>query len=159
VEYALHRGVSKQAVYKAIGEGRIQLVQGRIDRDTADREWGENSAPAGGSDAGAEPGAGETAGSSYNRTRTLATFYRAQLVRLQYEEKAGRLIDAEKVRLAAFEQARRLREKIMALPARLAPRLAATRTRADVERILRAELRAALEEGGLAAGEASSASA
>ncbi len=25
VEYAIHRGVSKQAVYKAIGEGRIQL--------------------------------------------------------------------------------------------------------------------------------------
>jgi len=143
VDYAQHRGVSKQAVYKAIAEGRIQLVQGRIDLTTADREWAENSAPAGAVPDGEPAGAG--AGSSYNRARTAWQVYRAQIAKLDYEQRSGRLVDAEAVRTAAFEEARRTREKVMALPARISPQLA-QKTRAECARILTLELRRLLDE-------------
>jgi len=147
VDYATHRGISRQAVYKAIAEGRIQLVQGKIDRTLGDREWAQNSAPS----AGAEPTPGEAApaGASYNQVRTLHQAYRAQLARLDYEERAGRLVDAEAVRTAAFEEARWLREKLMALPARISS-LLAMKSRAECARILTLELRRALEEAAAA---------
>lgn len=143
VDYAKHRSVSRQAVYKAIAEGRIQLVQGRIDRAVADREWAENSAPAGAAPDGEPALAG--AGSSYNRARTGWQLYRMQLARLDYEERSGRLVDAEAVRTAAFEESRRTREKVMAVPARIAAQLA-MKSRAECARILTLELRRALEE-------------
>jgi hypothetical protein len=141
-DYAKHRGVSRQAVYKAIAEGRIQLTQGKIDRALADREWGENSAPAGADVPDADP---QAPAASYNQVRTLWQAYRAQLARLEYEERAGRLVDADKVRATAFEEGRRIQEKLRALPERVGP-LLAMKSRADCTRILTLELRRLLEE-------------
>ena len=148
-DYAKYRHISRQAVYKAIAEGRIQLVEGRINRLVADREWAANSTP--GAPGSPDPGAGEAAGgTSYNQARTAHQLYRAQLARLDYEERAGRLVDAEKVKQAAFEQGRRTKEKILAVPARVAPALAAAKTRAECARIVADELHRVLEELGLA---------
>ena len=45
-EYARHRGVSRQAVYKALAARRIQRDRdGRIDAQTADRRWHELTDP------------------------------------------------------------------------------------------------------------------
>ena len=146
-DYARYRGISRQAVYKAIAEGRIQLVEGRINRLEADREWADSTAPpvppSGGGPV--QPGTPAT----YNQVRTLQQFYRAQLAKLDYEERAARLVDAEKVKQAAFEQGRRTKEKILAVPARVAPALAAAKTRAECARIVADELRRVLEELGL----------
>jgi hypothetical protein len=40
--YAKHRGVSHTAVQKAVAMGRINLIDGKLDPNVADREWGEN---------------------------------------------------------------------------------------------------------------------
>lgn len=152
VDYAQHRGISRQAVYKAIAEGRIELIQGRINREQADREWEANSAPAAAPNAatpaGPDPPAGVPADSptlTYNQARTAWQLYRARLAQLEYEERAGRLVDADKVKQAAFEQARRLQEQLLALPARLGPLLAG-KPRAECTRILALALRQALEQ-------------
>jgi hypothetical protein len=42
-QYAAHRGVSKMAVSKAVKAGRIQCVDGKIDRDAADAAWTRNT--------------------------------------------------------------------------------------------------------------------
>jgi hypothetical protein len=45
-QYARHRGVSRQAVYKALGEGRIvRELDDTIDPDRADRLWAQNTNP------------------------------------------------------------------------------------------------------------------
>ncbi len=45
--YAKHRGCMESAVRKAIARGRITVApDGRIDPETADREWGERTDPA-----------------------------------------------------------------------------------------------------------------
>lgn len=155
VDYAKHRGVSRQAVHKAIAEGRIELVQGRINREIADREWAANTtdsgSAAGGPGAAASPRTGAGGASdptprlSYNEARTAWQWYRARIAQLDYEERAARLVDAEKVKQAAFEQARRLQEKIMAIPDGLGP-IIAMKPRAECTRILQLALRQALEE-------------
>ena len=142
-EYATYRRISRQAVYKAIAEGRIQLVQGKVDRAQADREWAENSAPPG-LEAPAGP-ATPGAGTSYNQARTAWQVFRAQMARLDYEERAGRLVDAQAVRAAAFAEGKRTQDKLMALEARLAP-LVAMKTRSECARVIRLELRRLLEE-------------
>lgn len=45
-EYARHRGVSRQAVSKAIRAHRIQLVDGLVDVELADAQWTANTDPA-----------------------------------------------------------------------------------------------------------------
>lgn len=156
VEYAEHRGISRQAVYKAIAEGRIELVQGRINRELADREWQSNTAPAEGSRGATarpeNPAPGVPVGCetnspalTYNQARTAWQLYRARLAQLEYEERAGRLVDADKVKQAAFEHARRLQEKLLALPARLGPTLVG-KSRAECTRLLEVALRQVLEQ-------------
>lgn len=45
-EYAKIRGITPQAVRKAIAQGRIRrLPNGKLDREEADRMWEENTRP------------------------------------------------------------------------------------------------------------------
>jgi hypothetical protein len=67
------------------------------------------------------------------------------MARLDYEERAGRLVDAQAVRAAAFAEGKRTQDKLMALEARLAP-LVAMKTRSECARVIRLELRRLLEE-------------
>jgi len=41
--YARHRGCDEKAVRKAINEGRISLINGKIDPDVADIQWAKNT--------------------------------------------------------------------------------------------------------------------
>jgi len=157
-EYARHRRVSRQAVHKAIAQGRVQLFGGRIDRDAADREWIDNTDPipggsstpgavgppaATGEDLAAAP---STGGPSFHRARTVWQGYRAQLARLEYEVRVGKLVNADEVRQAAYDHGRRLRDALIGLPARVAAELAAARKRAECERILLREIHRLCEE-------------
>jgi phage terminase Nu1 subunit (DNA packaging protein) len=142
-EYAAHRRVTRQAVHKAIREGRITLVRGRLDQRLADREWIENSV--GDEPQGTENGAGPEV-ATLRQGRALWQLYRARLARLEFEEKSGRLVDAEEARVVAFEYGRRVHDQLSAIPARVAPALVSARTRAECERIVAAEIRRVLEE-------------
>lgn len=56
--YARHRGVDEKAVRKAVAEGRISLINGKIDPAVADIQWAANTrARAGSGGAAAAPGA------------------------------------------------------------------------------------------------------
>ncbi len=51
--------------------------------------------------------------------------FRARLRKLEYETKSGKLIPADAVKLEWFKLARQIRDKLLAVPAKLAPQLAA----------------------------------
>ena len=62
--YARHRGCDEKAVRKAINEGRISLINGKIDPDVADIQWAKNTrarASQGGT-AGGTPGTSGSVG-------------------------------------------------------------------------------------------------
>lgn len=188
--YARLRGVSVEAVSKAVRVGRIStVIDGRgkraIDSEVADREWSANSdhsrwrhqgpksaplteqpveqqpqvvapeptapvqiqppaaaevpvAPAPVSPEGASP-------ASLARSRSVKAVYEAQLKKLEYEEKLGTLISADKVRVDAFQKARTTRDLILNIPNDLSAQLAAETDPKKVHFILTKALTEALE--------------
>ena len=165
-EYARHRGVSRQAVSKAIRSGRIVLTQDeKINPDAADASWRQHTDPSkpsnsvAGNPRGAVPrrrpsafqgehlvtgGAGS--GPDYHVSRAVRETYLAKLVRLEFEVKTGKLIDAEESRHAAFQDNRRVRDLLLAIPDRTAAQLAACADASECHRLLTAEIRRACEE-------------
>lgn len=148
--YAKHRGVSTEAVSKAVKTGRITAgPDGKIDPERADREWDANTDPsrnparvkesnnvADAAPAGLPP---------YAQSRAIREAYEARLSKLDFEVKSGKLVNADEVRVAAFNISRIARDKILNLPDRLAPRLA-MRDMKEVHEVLSKETRLICEE-------------
>jgi hypothetical protein len=137
--YAKYRGVSHTAVSKAARTGRITLVNGRVDPVTADRDWKRNSepvphggqivgedTPAPGREVpgkGAQPGPRDPETATFARSRALRETVKARLANLEYDQKRGKLVDAEEVRSHFYKLARAARDMLHSIPDRLAPRL------------------------------------
>lgn len=106
-EYARHRGVSRQAVNKAVGAGKIQLREegGRkgIDPAEADRAMGLNVARVLADDGEGDPPRPDAAvpSSGLTRAKTATEVYRARLAELEYNERLGKLRPIEDVTVGA----------------------------------------------------------
>ncbi len=159
--YARHRGVSHTAVRKAIAAGRITTEDGRIDPDRADRDWEANTdeskpsstatkrrgqrrapwqppesttstmAPAGESGAGAR---------TYSQSRGVRESYLARLAKVDYEQRISKLVDADQMRVAQFNAARKARDMLIGVPSRIAPLVVGTTDVAEIERIMDIEI-------------------
>lgn len=143
-------GVSGNAVKKAIDSGRIPMryVSRRNGKGSylikdvkgAREAWGENTNHTKSHQAGM-PRA-DTVPDPYDRetkadipksntaltsgkARAVRETYQAKLAQLDYEEKSGKLISADKVKMAQFTQGQILREAIMNIPDRVTSSLAA----------------------------------
>lgn len=169
-EYARYRGVSGEAVSKAVRSGRISTIQDhngnrKIDPAIADQEWDRNTnhtkknvseyikRPSPAPQAAPEPPPeqneqtleerveapapapaqqhvftpdpeAEKASKTYHQSRSIKEAYSARLQRLAYEEKLGKLINVEKVRVAAFNTARIVRDAILSVPDRISHEIA-----------------------------------
>ncbi len=83
---------------------------------------------------------------NYQISRAIRETYNAKLARLEYEEKNGKLLNAEDVANDAFALASRVRDRILAVPSRVSSMLASETDSKVIERLLTQELRNALEE-------------
>lgn len=108
--YAKHRGVTLKAVQEAIEYGRIQKTDGKIDPTTADKEWQEKTNPA--------MARGKTEVLDYHRSRAIREAYEAQLAKLEYEEKTGKLVNAEETRMAWLKIITTAKTKLLAIPSK-----------------------------------------
>jgi hypothetical protein len=133
--YAKHRGVSHTAVEKAIQQGRIRTTaSGLIDAEQADQDWSRNTA------SNREPGTAP----SYSQSRAIREAYLARLAKLDYEERSGKLVDAEEVASAITTMTMGTRDGLLAIPSRIAPILAAETDEHQVYQILDEEIRRTL---------------
>lgn len=128
-------------ITKAVNQGRIKPCEFKgkravFDFDQCDADWERNRDP---SNRGWEQPQlvhvevveevptqvieDDAAKMTFNEARTLRERYQAQLARLEFEEKAGKLVDGESVRREYFKQARVARDNLMNIPDRLAPML------------------------------------
>jgi phage terminase Nu1 subunit (DNA packaging protein) len=153
-QYADRRGVSRPAVLQAIRQGRLTKSVSRegkvyrIDAELADKEWaattsidrGEHNNRMMLQDAGLE---GEAA--TYAASRAKKEAYQAELSRLEYEQKAGTLVDAEAVKKEAFKVARMIRDGMLNIPDRVAAELTGVADSFTIHRRLTDEIRKALE--------------
>ena len=84
-------------------------------------------------------------GPDLNQSKRIKAAYEARLAKLSFEEKSGRLVDADGVRVEAFKTARTVRDAIMNIPERLAAQLAAEKDAHACFLMLTKELNEALE--------------
>lgn len=143
-EYARHAGVSHTAVQKAIAEGRIRNAvfrdeKGRpkIDPELADTEWKRSTTtthpharhaedrsttpPPGGGRLSAE----ESKYPPLAQSRAIREGYQAQLAKLDYDERSGKLVRVDDVKVRAFQVARRVRDALLNVPVRVVDEIAA----------------------------------
>lgn len=162
--YARMRGCSEGAVRKAIASKRISAnPDGTIDPERANQEWDRNTfvgktlhsgyqpqapkhtpvPPRGGS---AMPQVGGDVASdpvaAYLRARAVAETYKAKNAQLEYEERAGKLIQAVKAGEYAAQFSAIVGDALSAWPDRLTPLVAATTDEGVVHRILGNEVAA-----------------
>lgn len=140
--YARRRGVSPEAVSKAVREGRISLAaDGTIDAERADREWQANTHPANGN--------GATRSLVGVRIDRESVRLARELLDLQRER--GEVVAVEVVRRDAFNAARAARDRLGLVTSRLMPLLIPLIEPGQeeaAERLVEAELTAVMEDLG-----------
>lgn len=94
--------------------------------------------------AAAAPGGGSSG--AYGQARAIREGYLARLAKIDFEVRTGKLVPADQVRVAAFNLARRARDSLLSMPARIGPILAGETNAFEVQRLLTEELRRVCEE-------------
>lgn len=143
-QYAKHRGVTPQAISKLVKNDRVLVTEdGLIDSEISDVLLEEFSDQ----DSATSQLANKLSGiSSYAEQRALLTEYKARITKIELDRLEGRSIDADQVRRAAFDTARRVRDTILNLPDRIAPLVATADGVHAIRTILDTELRKGLME-------------
>lgn len=116
-------------------------MDGKIDVEQADRDWDRNSSPVNApkqSHRGTPADEGMVTGPSYAQSRAIREFFEAKNAKLTWEERTGKVVNADEVRVAAYNLTRMIRDRSLNVPDRV------------VGAVL-AEIRAALTAAGVAA--------
>ena len=139
--YAQQRGVSHEAVRKAIASGRIHPEpDGSIDPIKADAQWDRHTRTAQPTtpkvattrpSASAAPpspvsqSSDDTRGVDYHKARAVRETYAARLAKLDFEERSAKLISKDEADTEFFTLARQLRDRIQQIPRKVAPEIVA----------------------------------
>lgn len=163
-EYSRRRGVSHEAVRKAVKVGRLSrsVVFGptgkaRLIPDLADQEWVANTdsaqqrvpavpPPRPEPEPDQAPTRDEPKTATFQQARTLREAYMARLAKLEFDEKSGLLVKADAVKNEAFRTARIVRDNLLNIPDRIAAELANETNQFKVHQRLTQEIRRALED-------------
>ena len=151
-EYARHRNVNRSYINRLAKRG-ILVMRGRlvdvaasdavlddkpIDVEPHESAPGPQSRPA-------QESLGGPAGSSFAQARTAEMVFRARLRKLEFETKSGKFLPSGDVKVKWYTLARQVRDKLLALPAKLAPQLAALSEAREIRDLLDAEIVAILK--------------
>jgi len=141
-EYAAHRrrkglpGKSRQAVENALRDGRIRHEDGGgIDPVKADRAWKANT-----DTVRQAPATAKLADARAEQAQIAA-----RRARLELEEREGQLVRVEKMAASWFELARRTRDRLLLVGARIAGEIALEDDPRACQQRIDAEIREALE--------------
>jgi hypothetical protein len=149
--YARMRGCSLTAVQKAIASKRIStLPDGSIDPQRANQDWEKNTfagqtinkAQSALPPVHESPAASGDPVPAYLRARAVKESFAARTAQLEYEERAGKLIQATKAGEYAAHWSAIVGDALSAYPDRVAPLVAAAKTEAEIHRILAGETNA-----------------
>lgn len=163
--YAKSKGVSVEAVSKAVRVGRLSKSvvfdaksRPRVIPELADQEWVANTdsaqqrvpavaPPRPEPEPEQAPAArDEPKTATFQQARTLREAYMARLAKLEFDEKSGLLVKADAVKNEAFRTARIVRDNLLNIPDRIAAELANETNQFKVHQRLTQEIRRALED-------------
>ena len=163
-EYARQRGVSRQYIGQMVAKGVIRLTNKKVDSDQANAALAAVREPA-----RRERSKEQTTGPAASvtppvnrpmdlspvggdlptlllKSRIKSEIERSKILEIKARVEAGRYVDADEVKAAAFNKARVVRDGLLNIPDRLSAVLAAENNAVRIHEILSAEIRAALEE-------------
>lgn len=154
-EFAAHFGVSAPYVTKLKKQGRLVMVTvdgkelvdfamtEKLIRNTTDPAKAENGANAklgAGSRVVQDVGSGNRLDLTYKQARTHEAAFRAKLTELEFREREGLLVEADKIKRSAVTLAAMTRSAFENIPDKLADRLAAEAEPAACHALLTAEI-------------------
>jgi len=151
-EYARHRNVNRSYINRLAKRG-ILVMRGRL-VDVAASDAVLDDKPIDVEPHESVPGPqprtppeslGGPAGSSFAQARTAEMVFRARLRKLEFETKSGKFLPSDEVKVKWYTLARQIRDKLLALPAKLAPQLAALSEAREIRDLLDAEIVAILK--------------
>lgn len=168
-EFARQSGVSKQYINKLVKMGKIPVLDnGRIDPDLARlaldqirdpaRSLGSEASDDAGERNPSRPASGDPSpeyddeepaaskGPSFNRVSIAHKGWQAKKAELEYRQAAGQLVDKGEVEREAFESARIVRDRMMAIPMEVAGALVGMSNEQEIAAFLRSKIRDALME-------------
>lgn len=164
--YARHRGCDEKAVRKAIAEGRISTIDGKIDPEVADIQWAKNTRARADSKrtAGAAAVDGATplidgdaalvgpdtrpagaASAGYTDYRAIREKADAEMAQRANLKDAGLLVERTQVQRGIFDTVRAFRDAVMVIGQRAAPRCIGLADSREIEHVITDETRKALE--------------
>lgn len=160
ISAAIKSGVLSESVTKKAGKGRGGNDIYEIDKAKGIEEWRNNRDISRMPDPEKADAARDLAGelksgdgkSNYQKAKTMAAFYDAQIKKLEYGEMAGDLVRADQVKAAAFRAARNVRDAILNLPGRVSQEIATMSDAHAIEMYLMDQLSETLEGLGDAGG-------
>lgn len=128
--YAKHRGVSKEAVSRAIKKGRLARCVERNERgqpkirsaDEADAEWAETTRP---QPAVMPPTSDDPSAAGvyvYAVEAAREKHFKANLAELEFKTKSGEVINGDEAREIVIERFTEVRTKLLGLPRRIRQR-------------------------------------
>ncbi|HEY3216357.1 MAG TPA: hypothetical protein VGK93_07685 [Candidatus Eisenbacteria bacterium] len=139
--YARHRRCTLSTVQKAVATGRIALGPGgRVDPLEADIAWQANTGPRRDS----ANGNGHAAPGTVAAAAREVQLARARLLRQEYRKRSRELVSRRRVERTLFNFARRLRDRILAVPDRVSAIAAGMTDASEIHRLLTRELEIAL---------------
>jgi len=155
--FAAEVGVTKQAISKAIRAGRLMDCVIRdplgnvlgLDPEKAREEWAQNSSEQVSPEVAKAnpPEKPITAGGvpSYAAARAVRENYQARIAKLIFEEKIGKLVDSDTVKIEAFKTARSVRDALLNIPDRVSLEFANETDAFKIRERLNEEIRRAIE--------------
>ena len=160
--YARHRKCDEKAVRKAIAEGRISTIGGKIDPAVADIQWAANTrARAGSGSKAAAPAAAATVPSpaapeapqqpvvapepGYADFRARRERADAERSEMETARMAGRLVDRDLIERTVFDAFRQLRDAVIASAPRASAKVLGIADARDIEIVFVGELRHAFK--------------
>lgn len=160
-DFAKKVGVTRQRILQAIKDGVISesvtaekkgsSTRYLINEAKGIKEWADNIDPAKQRDVSKmadtkSMGKGEM--SNYQRAKAAKEFYGAKMAQLEFEERSGKLIPANRVKAEAFKIGRRVRDTIMGVPERVSAELAVMDDPRTIAIYLKEQLALALKDLG-----------
>ncbi len=172
-QYAQRIGVSGSYVSRLVREGKLSVDRdGRLDSDEADRilaarrepaRAANRQVPASSPAASARPspapiprfaafadavgpGSGSDLPTLLLKARTKTEVEKGRLLELKAKVEAGKFVDGDEVKVAAFNKARIVRDALVNIASRLAPLVAAEGDERACFDLIDREIRQALEE-------------
>lgn len=158
-DYAARRGVSRQYVSKLVKEGVLPLIDGKVNPVQADAILEARREPSRQTHQQRQEHQAAIVGESGQRrtisnaelptillkTKIKSETEKAKLLEIKANVEAGKYVDIDDVRAAAFKQGRIVRDSILIIADRLAPVLANMSNVDEIHKLLTEEHNKALE--------------